>query len=106
MYGIDGRGGSWNNYPRRAEAGATGFGVEQAGVGNPGIVALDGDVQAVFESQLDGILEADLELAIMDELVDARRIRKHGWIDVNRLVRSKNVWKGTRGVREIVTSNA
>ena len=54
---------------------------------------MDGNVQAVFERQLDSVLEANLQLAVVNELVDARRIGENGRVDGMRLVGFENVWE-------------
>ena len=69
-----------------AETATTGLSPENVGVGDPRSVAGHRDVQTILEGQLHGILQSDFELAIVDELVNARGIYEIGLINMNRCV--------------------
>src|SRR6266403_1357808 len=85
---------------------ASGIGLEDAVVGDPGIVALHGDVQAVFQRELDGVLQTDMQLAIGDELIDSRRIREHGRFDAGGLVGLEDIGKNARALTVTVFREA
>ena len=61
-----------------ATALAAGFGPENIGVGDPRIVTLNGNVEAIFKGELDGVLQSNLQLAVMNQLVDAGELTKSG----------------------------
>src|SRR5208282_4532617 len=62
--------------------------------------------EAVFERELDGVLEADLQLAVVNELINTRRVGEHGSIDVLCLVRLKNVWESFCAVGVVVARDS
>ena len=45
--------------------------------GQPRHVPLDDDGQIVLQRQVDRVLQADVQLAVLDHLLDARRIHQH-----------------------------
>src|SRR5437899_1266444 len=90
-------------HPWSADAGslnANARGSEDAGVREPRVVPLHHYVHAVFERQLHCFLHAQLQLAVMDELIDTRGIGEHWRRDLDRAVGSEQVrkWLGCASV--------
>ena len=67
-----------------AENGSACFGAPDVSIGNIQVVAGDGDIEIVFERERDGVIHGDVELAVVHELVNARRVREVGRLDVRR----------------------
>jgi len=76
-------------------------GFEEASVGDPGIVPGDDDIHAVFESEGDGVLETEIELAVVDELLEARGIGEDARIYVLCDIGREEIGKGLGGMVEV-----
>ncbi len=59
-----------------AESRCARFGAQDVGISDIQVIARDGDVEIVLERQRDGVIQRQVELAVVHELVDARGIRK------------------------------
>jgi len=81
---------------------SAGLGFENRGVRDPRIISLDADVQTVFEGEFDRVLQAYLKLAIVDELLEPRRIGDDRFIDADLLVGLEEIGKCAGAVGEIV----
>ncbi len=64
-----------------AENGGAGFGAPEVGVGDVEVIAGDGDVEVIFEGERDRVVHGNVELAVVHELVDARRVGQVGRLD-------------------------
>src|SRR6516162_8811191 len=91
---------------RRRVTESSGPGLQQAYLRHPGKIALDNDVHAVFECERDRILQAQFQLAVVDQLLEARRIRQHAWFNVGAFVRSKDARKPLWGTSVIEPRNS
>jgi len=104
--GIEEKGGQVGGRAGRqavgnAEAEAASFRFEDAGVGHPGVVALDDDVHAVLKGESDGVLQAEVHLAGLDQLFEARRINERTRIDVPGAVGRRDIWPQVWRVRVV-----
>src|SRR6202790_4265009 len=57
-----------------AQNGGAGFGSPDVGIGNIQVVTGDRDIEVVFERQGDRVVHRDINFAVVQELVDARRV--------------------------------
>ena len=103
---IEAGGGAGDVRSRRAVAGRAGRGLENANIRDPGIVTRHGDVYTVFESELDGVLEGNFQLALMNELLNAGRIGERARRHLYSRVGSKDVWEGPWGARVTILGGA
>ena len=62
------------------------FSPENIGVRDPGIVSRYGDVEAIFESQFDSVLQSYLQSVVVNQLVDPGRIDQNWFINLNGLI--------------------
>src|SRR5205807_4173853 len=65
---------------------------QDVGVSNIQRIAGDGDVEIVLERKRNGVIQREIELAIMHERIDARRVRQ-----VRRSQMSRPVWRDRIG---------
>src|SRR5260370_16129105 len=89
------------NTHRCAENTGPSSGAQDVGVGDIKIEARDGDVEIVLECQSDGVVEREIEFAIMHELVNTRSIRQIWRRQMPRRIRSDWIRK-MRDRRRIV----
>src|SRR4029077_12651857 len=82
--------------------GAASTGFENAGVGDPRIVALDGNVHVVLEGQFDSVLKAEIKLAVMDQLVNSRGVHEVRRLDGDGLVGLEQARERPGAASEIV----
>ena len=76
-----------------AEGRGPGFGAQHVGVGDVQVVARDGDVEIVLERERDGVVQRQIQLAIVHELVDARGVGQVRSSQVPRRVRRQSDWE-------------
>src|SRR6266849_4837850 len=68
----------------------------------PGSISLDGDVQIVLQCQVNRVLQADAQLAVLDHLLDAGRVGKNWLGNLRRRVRSDDIGEPPLAVRVIL----
>lgn len=94
-------GGADRDASGRAIAKAARASLEEADVGDPRVIAGDDDVHAVLESERDGVLEAKIELTVVDELFEAGRVGQVAGIHVLGDVGSKEIGERLGGAGKV-----
>ncbi len=69
------------------------LGTQDVRVGDVQVIARDGDVQIVLQREIDGVIQRQIEFALVHELINARGIRKVWGRQVPRSVRPNRVGK-------------
>ena len=66
---------------------------QYVGIGDVQVVARDGDIEIILQRQSDGVIEREIKLAIVHELIDARRVGQTRGGQMPGLVRPDRVGK-------------
>lgn len=87
-----------------SEGSATAFGVEQLCLIDPRSVFGDSDVEIILEGERDGVLQAELELAVLNQVIDFRGIDEIRGGDKTRRIGREDVWERALVLRIVVAA--